>query len=250
MSHRSINSIASILFINNIYIVKSRKKRWSPDLSKILDFSSRPVYYKQIQMSKLEMKELILQEGAKIIHLKGFHNTGINEILESAGIPKGSFYFYFKNKEDFGLQLIDYLSPHFSSQAQKHLLSPEERYLKKMSSFFDEFQSYYEEQSCKMGCPIGNLALEMGDLNENFRKKLDEVLESMRRSVFDFLKGAQANKEIPSDLDIMEVSDFIINSWEGALLRMKVRGDISPLQNFKKTIFESILYSNFDNKNA
>jgi len=201
-------------------------------------------------MAKSDIKELILKEGADIIHLKGFHNTGINEILESAGIPKGSFYFYFKNKEDFGLQLIDYLSPHFSSQAQKHLFSPEKLYLKKMSSFFDEFEIYYEEQSCKMGCPIGNLALEMGDLNENFRKKLDEVMESMRHAVFDFLKGAQDNEEISPSLDILEVSDFIINSWEGALLRMKVRGDISPLQNFKKTVFESILYSSLDNKNA
>lgn len=201
-------------------------------------------------MSKSEIKELILQEGAKIIHLKGFHNTGINEILESAGVPKGSFYFYFKNKEDFGLQLIDFLSPHFSSQAQKHLLSSEKLYVKKMSSFFDEFQMHYEEQGCKMGCPIGNLALEMGDLNENFRKKLDEVLESMKRSVFEFLKGAQDNKEISRDLDIMEVSDFILNSWEGALLRMKVQGNISPLQNFKKTVFESILDSNFKNKSV
>jgi TetR/AcrR family transcriptional repressor of nem operon len=199
-------------------------------------------------MSKSEIKELIFQEGAKIIHLKGFHNTGINEILESAGVPKGSFYFYFKNKEDFGLQLIDYLSPHFSSQAQKHLQSPDKLYLKKMSRFFDEFQIYYEKQGCKMGCPIGNLALEMGDLNEKFREKLDEVLESMKRSVLEFLKGAQDNREISPDLDLMEVSDFIINSWEGALLRMKARGDISPLQNFKKVIFESILYSSFDNK--
>jgi TetR/AcrR family transcriptional repressor of nem operon len=104
-----------------------------------------------------------------------------------------------------------------------------------MSRFLDEFQIYYEKQGCKMRCPIGNLALEMGDLNEKFREKLDEVLESMKRSVLEFLKGAQDNREISPDLDLMEVSDFIINSWEGALLRMKARG-------------ESILYSSFDNK--
>ncbi len=201
-------------------------------------------------MSRSEIKELILQEGAKIIHLKGFHNTGINEILESAGVPKGSFYFYFKDKEDFGLQLIDYFSPYFSSQAQKHLQSPEKLYLKKMSAFFDEFQIFFEAQGCKMGCPIGNLALEMGDLNENFRKKLDKVMESMKHFVFEFLKGAHDNMEISPALDIAEVSDFIINSWEGALLRMKVRGEISPLLNFKKIVFELILFSNSDNKNA
>lgn len=201
-------------------------------------------------MAKTEIKDLILQEGAKIIHLKGFHNTGINEILESADIPKGSFYFYFKNKEDFGLQLIDYLTPHFLRLAKKHLQAAEKQYLKKLSDFFDEFQFYFEGQSCKMGCPIGNLALEMGDINENFKKKLDKVMESMRHSVSLFLKGAQDKKEISPLLDIMELSDFVINSWEGALLRMKVRGDVSPLMIFKKIIFESILFNHPDYKNA
>lgn len=228
----------------------NRWRRLQCRFEKTLDFNSRPVYYNRIQMAKAEVKEQILQGGADIIHLKGFHNTGINEILESAGVPKGSFYFYFKNKEDFGLQLIEYLSPHFSNNAKKHIQSPEKLYLKKMSSFFDEFEIFYEKQSCKMGCPIGNLAQEMGDLNENFRKKLDEVMESMRRAVFDFLKGAQDNEEISPDLDIVEVSEFIINSWEGALLRMKVRGDISPLQNFKKIVFDSILDSSFGLKTA
>lgn len=78
-----------------------------------------------------------------------------------------------------------------------------------------------------MGCPIGNLAPEMGDLNDNFRKKLDEVMESMKLSVLGFLKGAQANREISPLLDIAELSDFIANSWEGALIRMKVRSEIS-----------------------
>ena len=198
-------------------------------------------------MAKSETKNLVLQEGAKIIHQKGFLNTGINEILDSASVPKGSFYFYFKNKEDFGLQLIDFFAPRFSSLAQKHLQSSETPYLKKMSVFFDDFQLFFESNHCKLGCPIGNLALEMGDLNEKFRKKLDTVMESMKHVVFEFLKGAQDNDELSSELDIEEVSDFIINSWEGALLRMKVKGEISPLQNFKKIVFTHLLFPKTDN---
>ncbi len=198
-------------------------------------------------MAKSEIRNLVLQEGAKIIHQKGFHNTGINEILESAGVPKGSFYFYFKNKEEFGLQLIEYLAPHFSGLAQKHLQSPGSPYLKKMSAFFDEFQLFFESNHCKLGCPIGNLALEMGDLNENFRKKLDSVMEAMKYEIFEFLKSAQDNQELSPELDIEEVSDFIINSWEGALLRMKVKGEISPLQNFKKIVFAHLLLPCTDN---
>jgi len=55
-----------------------------------------------------------LERGAEIIHLKGFNHTGVQEVLRAAGVPKGSFYNYFKNKEDFGLQVIDYFMECFS----------------------------------------------------------------------------------------------------------------------------------------
>ncbi len=198
----------------------------------------------------MSKKEEILKKGAKIIHLKGYHNTGINEILKSSGVPKGSFYFYFKNKEDFGLQLIDYLSTHFTSQANKHFLNSDKMYLGRLSDFFDEFQRYFNAQICTLGCPIGNLSLEMSDLSETFRKKLAIVMESMKQSILKFLTAAQDNREISSTFDINEISDFIINSWEGAVLRMKVNRDISPMNVFKKTIFESILSNELEQKNT
>ena len=191
-------------------------------------------------------KENLLHEGTKIIHLKGYHNTGINEILDSARVPKGSFYFYFRNKEDFGLQLIDHMSTHFSSRADCHFHSSDKTYLSRLSDFFDEFLHYFKTHNCSLGCPIGNLSLEMSDINEPFRQKLAKVLESMKLSVSEFLTGAQRAQEISSTLDINDVSDFIINSWEGALLRMKVTRDVTPLKLFKKTIFESILTNGLD----
>ena len=55
-------------------------------------------------------RQKILEVGAEIIHLKGYNHTGLQEILQAAGVPKGSFYNYFKNKEDFGLQVIDFFT--------------------------------------------------------------------------------------------------------------------------------------------
>jgi AcrR family transcriptional regulator len=76
-------------------------------------------------MRKETTKDRILGHGAQIIHHKGFKNTGIQEILHSAGVPKGSFYFYFKSKEDFGLELIDYYFNFFASMIESHLKGPE-----------------------------------------------------------------------------------------------------------------------------
>jgi AcrR family transcriptional regulator len=55
----------------------------------------------------MDAKTRILKAGARIVLEKGFCDTGLAEVLEAAKVPKGSFYFHFKNKEDFGLQLID-----------------------------------------------------------------------------------------------------------------------------------------------
>jgi TetR/AcrR family transcriptional repressor of nem operon len=61
-----------------------------------------------LKSMKTDTKTRILKAGARLVHTKGYLGTGIQEIAEAAKIPKGSFYFYFKSKEDFGLALIDY----------------------------------------------------------------------------------------------------------------------------------------------
>ena len=188
-----------------------------------------------------DKKQLLLEKGAEIIHLKGFHHTGINEILEAARVPKGSFYFYFKSKEDFGLQLIDFYSTHFVTKAKEHLARTDLPYLSRLKVFFDDFLHFFGSHGCSLGCPIGNLAQEMGDLSEPFRQRLGEVLNSMKQGVVAFLKGAAEQGEIPSSLDVESLSDFIINSWEGALVRMKVTKDTSPLVLFDKILFDTIL---------
>ncbi len=69
-------------------------------------------------LAKISTRDKILEHAALIIHKKGFNNTGIQEILESAGVPKGSFYFYFRSKEDLGLALIDHYAGGFGSRWQ------------------------------------------------------------------------------------------------------------------------------------
>ena len=186
-------------------------------------------------------KELILQKGAEIVHLKGFNNTGIQEVLKAAKVPKGSFYFYFKNKEEFGLQLLDYFWNYFYSQVKQFLIESNYPYLTRLKHFFDSFLNYFENIEFKCGCPVGNFAQEMADINEAFRIKLDSEFEKMVQAIVDCLISAQNNNEISSSIDILATANFIINSWEGALLRTKVTKNSVPLRQFENMIFEKIL---------
>ncbi|MGD2086344.1 MAG: TetR family transcriptional regulator C-terminal domain-containing protein [Candidatus Aminicenantes bacterium] len=194
-------------------------------------------------MSRESGKKIeLLEKGAQIIHHKGFNNTGINEILEAARVPKGSFYFYFKSKEEFGLQVIDFLmAGNFITAADHHLAAPGIPYLEKFKNFFDGFLEYFEKNDYIGGCPIGNFALEMADLNKNFRLKLKKALADMTEKVALFLVKAKENGELPPGFDTEATAEFILNSWEGALMRLKVEKSSAPMHLFYKIVFENLL---------
>jgi TetR/AcrR family transcriptional regulator, transcriptional repressor for nem operon len=192
---------------------------------------------------KEDTKTRILERGAEIIHLKGFNHTGVQEILRAAGVPKGSFYNYFKSKEDFGLQVIDYFMDFFSNLAAgtlgDHSLPPLER-IRNLLSWFVEF---FKSKDFAYGCPIGNLAQEMGDLSPAFREKLKQGLDAMVSLYAEVLAEAQESGDLAKGLDVREAAYFLVYSWHGALMHMKAVKGPAPLENHLKSIFTYVLSS-------
>ena len=72
-------------------------------------------------MALTNTREEIIRKGAELIHAQGFNATGLQQILQTAGIPKGSFYFYFKSKEAFGLEIINYFNAIISTIFTRYL---------------------------------------------------------------------------------------------------------------------------------
>jgi TetR/AcrR family transcriptional repressor of nem operon len=192
---------------------------------------------------KKDTKAHILEMGAQIVHQKGFNATGIQEVLNAAEVPKGSFYFYFKSKEEFGLQLIDYFSDFLLSKMDELLNAENVAPLDKLWNYFEWFRVYFEQNNFTGGCPIGNLAQEMGDLNDSFREKLTSVFDKMKTNIAHCLEEARQQGDLSPDLDIFHLSDFIVSSWQGALLQMKVMKNTAPVRNFERITFDSLLKS-------
>ena len=190
---------------------------------------------------KANTKERILSAGAEIIHKKGFNNTGIQELLKSAKIPKGSFYFYFDSKEDFGIQLVDFYRNWISENITEYVKNKADTPLSRLWHMFDWSFKSLEKSDFKGGCPIGNLSLEMADINENFRIKLDETIRMIRGRIAEDLYLARIEKEIDENQDIESLADFLFSSWEGTLMLMKVTKSTSPKDAFFSTVFEKIL---------
>jgi TetR/AcrR family transcriptional repressor of nem operon len=193
-------------------------------------------------MSRAEQtKEKILEAGARIIHRQGFNHTGIQEVLQAAGVPKGSFYFYFKNKEDFGLQVVDYFNRAFRQMLSEAIADPSQPALARMAAIFDGFIRFFGKMEYTCGCPLGNLAQEMGDLSPAFSTKLKDSIDAMARVYAGLLGEAQQAGDIRADLDVEQTARFIVSSWHGALIHMKITKGPGPLEMHKKFIFENIL---------
>lgn len=192
---------------------------------------------------KQSVKKKIIEAGAEIIHLKGFHHTGIQEILDATGVPKGSFYNYFKSKEDFGLQVIDHYVDQFFLISGGILRNASLSPLDKLKKIFVSFMDVFQARNFAYGCPIGNLSQEMGDLSLAFRERLKNAIDSIAESCRALLEEAQMEGEISAKLDLKECAYFIISSWHGALLRMKVEKSLAPLENHYRFIFDHLLKS-------
>lgn len=191
--------------------------------------------------STMDAKMRTLRAGARIVHQKGFFDTGLAEVLEAANVPKGSFYFYFKNKEDFGLQLIDYYADQLKALTEKVYQDDSLSHVERIRRVFSLQAASFRRNDFRGGCPIGNLSLEMGDRNPAFRKKLNQVFADMKNHVASQLRQARDRGELSVAIDVDETADFIVSSWQGALMQMKVSKSEVAHEIFDRMVFERLL---------
>ncbi|HNY65249.1 MAG TPA: TetR family transcriptional regulator C-terminal domain-containing protein [Deltaproteobacteria bacterium] len=192
-------------------------------------------------MPKEDTRLAIIREGARLIHTKGFNNTGLSDILKAAGVPKGSFYFYFKNKEAFGLAVIDHFADAIVNVGEKFLLNKDYPPLERLNRFLDFFQKAFQAADMQGGCPVGNLTQEMSDLSESFRGKIAEVYSRITSLIAGCLEEARELGDVSRSLDARKTAEFIFNSWEGSIMHMKLTKNLQPLFTCRDMIYSFIL---------
>ncbi len=182
----------------------------------------------------------LIETGIDIMLEKGFNNTGLSEVLSACKVPKGSFYYYFQSKEDFGLQIINTFDEKYVLELDRVLgdrsLSPVAR----LTAYIDESIAKAEQRKCSRGCLIANLSQEMADQNEVFRNRLKEIIEKRRSAIALVIQEGMSAGEIANDNNAQELAEFFLSSFEGSILRAKVKKSTEPLIIFKKMIFEKL----------
>ena len=192
-------------------------------------------------MKRIHSKDDIVQVGLDIILSKGFNATGVEAILKQAKVPKGSFYNFFSSKEDFALAIIDKFAA--GRGELFHLIFKDESLppLERIKKSFTTLIALFDSDNCTKGCLIGNLSLEMSDQFEKVRQRLELVFNSWTKFLTRLLLQAQEKKTIPPDIDPEMLAENLISSFEGALLRSKVKKSSEPLNNFIYLYFDRFL---------
>lgn len=185
-----------------------------------------------------DKKQEIIKKGLEIMHLKGYNATGVKDIVDAAGIPKGSFYNYFESKEDFVIQALHYSADHCKTIMGETLQDRSLPPLQRIEKFYEERIIQFRECDFTLGCFGSNLCIEMGDISlpigvatEAYFKRLESVLLSC-------LQEAQDAADLDKEKDIDKLAKFIYNSWNGAMLRMKASRSPEPLNIFTEMLTE------------
>jgi TetR/AcrR family transcriptional repressor of nem operon len=191
-------------------------------------------------MSQRSLRENILNAGLKVMFRSGYQGAGVREICAAAGAPQGSFTNHFRSKEAFAQEVLDRYFANTKTLVSEALndasLTPRQR----LKRYLDIISGRLEGAKWKRGCLIGDLSLEASLQSKLLRKRLEEIFREWRKPFAQCIAEAQAAGEIDSKFEALELAEFLLASWEGAILRMKVAGGPAALERFKSIVFETV----------
>ena len=183
-------------------------------------------------------KQRLLEAGMAMLLEHGYNGLGVQAVLEATGTPKGSFYHHFKDKEDFALQAIDQYMHEVHAGLEACLCEESLRPLDRVRHFFEVTEEKYREQGYR-GCLLGGLGQELSGVSAVFRTKIEECLSEIGNRIAVCLEKARANGEIPHDTDPHQMATLLVDCWEGAALRSRLRGTPAPLSAMLDFYFRS-----------
>ena len=179
--------------------------------------------------------------GTELLTERGFQITGIDEILSIVGVPKGSFYYYFKSKREFGVAVVDNYVEFYAQKMALLFDNSERTPLQRLQDFVDDGKAGLAKYDFKRGCLIGNMGQELAALNDEFRERLEQVMQAWEARVTALFQLAVERGEIAQSHAPESLSQFFWIGWEGAILRAKLTRSVAPLDRFAQIFFSKVL---------
>lgn len=189
-------------------------------------------------MTTHSTKQRLLDAGLAMLLEHGYNDLGLQALLAATGTPKGSFYHHFADKEDFALQVVDHYMRGVHAGLDLCLADAERPPLERVRHFFELTRQHYRSQGY-MGCLLGGLGQELSGVSDVFRRKIEECFSTIARRLAACLEEARQRGDLPVDSDARRMASLLVDCWEGAALRSRLRRDPAPLKAMLDFYFRS-----------
>jgi TetR/AcrR family transcriptional repressor of nem operon len=189
-------------------------------------------------MARPSLREKLASSAVDTLHANGFNGCSIQDITDAAGVPKGSFFNHFENKEDLAIDALRrYLESSRSDMLFEHGVPP----LQRLRNHFTFLSEILEQNGFERGCMMGLFATEMAHEYPRMREELRSLFDIWCGAVESVLREAQAAGDIDPRHDPGQLARFVVNAWEGATVRIKIVRDRGPIDDFFNTCFKVLL---------
>lgn len=186
-------------------------------------------------------RDHLVEVGLELMRKHGYGATGLQEILHAAEVPKGSFYHHFGSKEEFTAAVIERYVELSGEHCRAVLSSTRQAPLKRLRHYFEELIQIAGQSGKIPGCLAGNLSLEVASASSLLQGRLSAGFERWQSNVASVLREAVDKGDLPKSTKTDTLAGFVLNSWEGALLRSQADKSDAPLDGFLHFVFDELL---------
>ena len=188
-----------------------------------------------------EYKQHIIRKGLKALSQKGYNATGVQEIANAAEIPKGSFYNYFKNKEDFAVEAMRLFTERELEMMSRVLLDASLPPLERIRQLYrHKIEHLSSKGRFSLGCFLCNITLEMADVSETIAVEASRCFKKEYAPLLTCLEQAREEGSLAASTDLDRLVSLIRNCWLGALVIMKANKSAQPLDEFQTLLDEML----------
>lgn len=188
-----------------------------------------------------DTRDNLVRAGTRLLHETGYAATGVKDIVDAAQVPKGSFYNHFASKEAFGAEVVDFYFGQSLPELRRRLTDPDVPPLVRLRAFFEQRAQRFGDGGHAQGCMMGNLSLEVADHSDVIRERLARHFQTWGQLFESCIAQAQAEGAMRSPLPASVLANYLLDSWEGALLRMRADKSGAPLERFIEVTFSTLL---------
>lgn len=188
-------------------------------------------------------REKIIDDCLALLWRKGVNGTSMSDIAERAAILKGSFYNYFKSKEEFVSAVLDSYAAKWETNVLAIFRARQLSARAKLKAYFDRMKELAASMHYTQGSLVGNFAQELSGASERFAEQAERIFRRMQASIAQALQEAQTQGALAKDEDPEMLAELILNSTEGAILRAKTARSTRPIEILEEFLMQKLCFA-------